>query len=149
MKEVLNKKWELITRINKEFDELYHKIAIHYNLSDSSFWILYFLYESKRPCTQKEICDNWYFNKQTINSSIKNLEHKGYIRKGYEENNKSNKKIMLTPLGVKVAEKTVLEIMKIEDISFSKISEEDLNKVVNLLQKALTSFKEELNKIIS
>lgn len=148
MKEITNKKWAFITKINKEFDILYHRIAVHYNLSDSNFWILYSLYESKKPCTQKEICDDWYFNKQTINSSIKNLVELGYIRKGNEEKNNTNKKIELTPLGLEIAEKTVCEVMKIEDIAFSKISDRDLDKIIELLEKPLVSFREEVNKLV-
>lgn len=148
MKEVITKKWGIYTKINKEFDEIYHKIAIHYNLSDSSFWILYSLYETKQPCTQMEICKEWYFNKQTVNSAIKNLEKLGYISKGISENNKQDKKIRLTSLGLEVAEKTVKNVIMLEDIAFSKISEEELDNIINLLQKVLFSFKEEANKII-
>ncbi|MCI7442013.1 MAG: MarR family transcriptional regulator [Clostridium sp.] len=141
MKEIINKKWALINKINKEFDDLYHKMAVHYNLSDSAFWILYSLYTSKKPCTQKEICDNWCFSKQTINSAIKNLEQIGYISRGY-------KKIVLTPLGLEVAEKTIHEVIEIENKSLSKINEEELDTIINLFQKTLSSFKEEANKII-
>ncbi|MCI8587342.1 MAG: MarR family transcriptional regulator, partial [Clostridia bacterium] len=142
------RKWTLITKINKEFDELYHKLAVNYNLSDSSFFILYYLYEAKEPCTQKEICDNWYFNKQTINSAIKKLEDIGYITRNNVDNNRPNRKILLTKLGIEIAEKTVAKIMKIEDIAFSKISEEELDHTIKLLQESLSFFKEEVEKLI-
>lgn len=148
MKEIITKKWEVYTKTNKEFDEIYHKIALHYKLSDSSFWILYFLYAVKRPCTQMEICKEWNFSKQTVNSTIKNLENMGYITKENDEDNKLYKKIRLTSLGKEVAEKTVKNVMILEDIAFSKISEEELDIIIKLLQKVLSSFKEEANKII-
>lgn len=148
MKEIITKKWGEYTKINKEFDEIYHKIALHYKLSDSSFWILYSLYEAKHPCTQMEICKEWRFSKQTVNSTIKNLENLGYITKENYESNRLYKKIYLTSLGMKVAEKTVKNLIMLEDIAFSKISEEELDTIINLLQKVLSSFKEEANKII-
>lgn len=145
MNGIINQKWALYTKINKEFDELYHKLAVHYNLSDSDFWILYSLYENKQPCSQIEICNDWYFNKQTINSAIKKLEKLGYVNKGNSEN---SKKISLTPLGLQIAEKSIKEVMKIEDIAFSKINEKELDNIIYLLQKVLSSFSEEVNKTI-
>lgn len=148
MKDIINRKWAIITQINREFDELYHKIAVHFNLSDSSLWVLYILYETKRPCTQKEICDYWCYNKQTINSAIKHLENVGYINKGYEENNKINKKIGLTPLGLEIAEKSVKKVIEMEDRAFASINEKDLDTIIELMQKPLIAFKDEVNKII-
>lgn len=146
MKEVINRKFGLINKLNKELDEMYHKIAVHYNLSDSNFWVLYELYEKKIPCTQKEICDDWYYSKQTINSAIKSLEKLGYINKGYEENNKTNKKIGLTKKGTEICEKTVKQVMQMEEKAFSRIEEKELDAVIETLQKTLYSLKEEINK---
>lgn len=147
MEENILKKWDYIIKISKELDELYHKLASHYNLSDSAFWILYSLYESKKTCSQKEICDSWYFNKQTINSSIKKLEELGFIKKGSKES--LDKKISLTSLGEKVAKNSVEEVRKIENIAYSKISEDELDNIINLLKKPLASFKEETDKLIN
>lgn len=148
MNENMNRKWAMITKINKETEEIYHKIAKHYNLSDTCFWILYVIYEKNEPCTQKEMCDYWSYTKQTINSAIKTLEQLGYIQKGYEENGKLNKKIYLTQKGKKIAQKTVKEIMDIEDRVYKCISEQELDMVIDLLQKPLVLLKEETNKIL-
>lgn len=148
MKASINRKWGIITKINKETEEIYHKIAKHYNMSDTSFWILYILYEKNEPCTQKEICDYWSYTKQTINSSIKTLEQLGYIKKGYEENGKMNKKIYLTEKGIEVAKNTVKEIIDIEDRVYKCISEKELDMVIELLEKPLILLKEETNKIL-
>jgi len=76
---------------DNEFDEEYHKLASYYKLSDSSFWILYELYQNKNGCTQKELYTDWYLNKQTINSSVKYLINKKYIMVEYLDNNKKSK----------------------------------------------------------
>ena len=102
----------------------------------------------KRPLSQKEICDYWYYNKQTINSAIKHLEKIGYINKGYEENNKMNKKIGLTPSGLKIAEKSVKKVIEIEDRAFISVNENNLDTVIELMQKTLMAFKDEVNKVI-
>ncbi|MFG6318740.1 MAG: MarR family transcriptional regulator [Clostridia bacterium] len=148
METVISKKWEIYNKINKEFEELYHKIAVNYNISDSSLWILYALYQSDHSYTQMDICREWYFNKQTVNSAIKNLEKLGYINKEFGEENKQDKKITLTNLGYDFAEKTVKNVIMIEKIAFSKISEKELEKMIELLQKVLFSLKEEAEKKI-
>lgn len=148
MKENINRKWATITKMNKEIEEIYHKIAKHYNMSDTCFWVLYILYERNEPCTQKEMCDYWSYTKQTINSAIKTLEQIGYIQKGYEENGKTNKKIYLTKRGKEVAKNTVKEIIEIEDRVYKSIDEKELDMVINLLQRPLELLREETKKII-
>lgn len=143
MKESVNRKWGMITKINKETEEIYHKIAKHYNMSDTCFWIIYILYEEDRSCTQKEICDYWSCTKQTVNSAIKTLEQLKYIQNGCEENGKINKKICLTKKGKIIAEKTVKQVMEMEDKVYKCISEEELDTVIELLKKPLILLKEE------
>ena len=144
----VNKKWELIGKLNKEFDELYHKIASYYNLSDSSFWILYTLYENKKGCTQKEICSDWYFSKQTIHSAIKELQKKQYIVLNYEEPNRKNKIIRLTQTGLEATKNSVAKVMEAENAAFSTFDENEFNHVIHFFQIQLSSLKKEVNKII-
>lgn len=148
MEKEINDKWTMINQLNKEFDEVYHKIAVHYKLSDSSFWILYVLYEKKEGCTQKEICADWCYSKQTINTAIKDLEKKEYISLNYEDSNRKYKKICLTPKGLEIAENTVKKVMEVENIAFSKIDKKEFDRVINFFQVQLSSFKEGANKII-
>ena len=53
-------------QINKEIDDLYHKVATYYGLSDSAFWILYSLYENRDGLTQKDICYNFFIAEFTV-----------------------------------------------------------------------------------
>lgn len=147
MNDQINKKWARIQKINKEVDDMYHKIALHYNLSDSAFWVIYVLYEADEPYTQKQICDTWYYNKQTINSAIKTLEKRGYIRK-VETENKLNKKIILTKAGLELAEQSVKKVIEVENKAFSKVSEKELDTIIELLQKELDLLKKEAGKIL-
>lgn len=144
----INEKWIVISKINKEFDDLYHKIAVHYNLSDSSFWILYTLYENRQGCTQKQICSEWCFSKQTINSAIKDLIKKQYIVLKYENDNRKNKIICLTQEGLEIAKNTIEKVIEVENIAFSKVDRKDFDFVIHFFQVQLSSFKEEINKII-
>ena len=67
-------------RLYKEDDGLYHRLAKHFGLSDSAFWIVYTLEAARRSLTQAEMSGYLNLSKQTINSGIKSLEQAGYIR---------------------------------------------------------------------
>lgn len=144
----INEKWELISKLNKEFDDIYHKIALHYNLSDSTFWVLYTLYDNKYELTQKEICQDWYYSKQTINSAIKDLEKKEYIVLSYKEGSNKSKIVSLTNKGKKVAKESVGRIIEIENSAFSKIDGKEFDMVIDFFKKNIAVFKEELNNIL-
>lgn len=148
MKSIIDKKWDNVCKIIKEFDETYHKIAMHYNLSDSSFWILYALYQKKDGCTQKELCTDWYINKQTINSAIRYLQNKGYITLNYEENNKKYKRVSITKKGLEIAKQTVGKAMQIEEKAFKNIDEKEMELAINFFRKQLKSLKDETEKEI-
>lgn len=144
----INQKWSIICKLNKEFDEIYHKIASHYGMSDSAFWILYVLYENRNSLTQKEICNYWCSSKQTINSAIKDLENKDYINLIYEDGSRKSKKINLTKKGIEFSKRTIKNVMKAEEVAFSKVDEKEFDKVISFFEKQIYSLKEEVNNII-
>lgn len=147
MQENINEKWNKIVSINKEIDDLYHKIADFYHFSDSAFWVLYSLYIENEELTQKEICDNWTYSKQTINSTIKNLLELSYIEMEKDKPSNHGRKIRLTKLGKKICDDTIANVFKAENESFSKVNEKDLDTVINILNSSYMAFKREIEKI--
>lgn len=148
MKDSINQKWEIICKNMNEFDIEYHKLASFYNLSDSSFWILYALNENKEGCTQKELYTDWCVNKQTINSSIKYLQNKGYITLEHYGDNKKLKKVCLTNAGKNLVSNTIGKVVKVEEKAFKKINEKEMDMVIKFLKEQANSFKEEVNEFI-
>lgn len=148
MSENISEKWNMICKYMNEFDEQYHKLAVFYKLSDSSFWILYELYSNEEGCTQKELYSDWYLNKQTINSSVKYLINNKYVTLEYVENNKKLKRLKLTKKGKELAQKTVGIVMELEENAFKEIDEKEMNTVINFLKKQALSFKSEVKQII-
>ena len=67
-----------------QFEDLYHQIALHAKISDSTLTILHSLVELGDGCLQKDICNLYYTSKQTVNSSISKLIQTGvvYLEKG-------------------------------------------------------------------
>ena len=149
MKQNINQKWEMICKYMNEFEIEYHKLASYYKLSDSSFWILYELYENKEGCTQKELYTEWCLNKQTINSSVKYLTKEGYIALENLDNSKKFKKLKLTEEGMKLAKNTIGKVMKLDERVFENIDENEIDRVINFFKKQTTAFKNEVKKVIN
>ena len=69
--------WDPLATFNqlyKEMDEIYHQYARGHGISDTALWLLYSLYLSDVPYTQREICSEWHYPPQTLNSALKTLD---------------------------------------------------------------------------
>ena len=62
----------------KELDDLYHEISTATGLSDSAFDVMYVVATLGDGCLQRDICREAFVSKQTVNSSVRNLEKKGF-----------------------------------------------------------------------
>ena len=79
MTEKTNELLRNFNRIDKEFNDIYHEVALKMGISDSAFSIFYILHDLGDGCLQKDICYEAFANKQTVNSSIRKLEREGYL----------------------------------------------------------------------
>ncbi len=107
--------------ILKETDALYNKLAKKSGLSDCAFWILYALRESDGACTQKELCDQWAFSKQTVNSAIKGLEQSGYIVLSPSKKDKRSKEIRLNEEGILFAQENIDYVFELEELALLRM----------------------------
>mgnify|MGYP003297853436 CR=1 FL=1 len=57
----------------RKISDEYDAVLGSFSLSKGAMMIIWTLSAFGRPCTQKEICCDWYENKQTINSAAKKL----------------------------------------------------------------------------
>lgn len=129
----------------KEMTDIYHNIALKLEISDSAFLILYAIVELGCGCTQKDIAQMYYMSKQTINSSIKNLEKSGYITLKQDKGN--NKQIFLTTLGEKLAQEKIKPVIKIENDVFAQMSFDESQKLLKLTRK-YTDLLKEITEVI-
>lgn len=138
-------RWELkeFNRIYRELDRIYHEIAQKIGLSDSAFSILYTLVELGGGCLQKEIADYFFTSKQTINSSIKNLESKGIITLNKGKGREMH--IYLTQEGRKLAEKKILPVVEMENHIFSSMEPEESRELLRLTRKLVSLYHEQVD----
>lgn len=132
--------------LQKKIEDFYSNFAKLCGLSDSVFWIIYTVLEQQEPYTQTELCNMWSFNKQTINTALKNLEAEGIIRFEALNQSRKNKQIFLTDKGLAFAQRTVIPFMEMEKRAFGALDDKEREEFLRLTQKHLNLLHIELNK---
>ena len=71
---------ELYNRLWKEQDDIWQKAARKSGLPRTSYWILYtIVVTAPAPLSQADLCEKWYFPRQTVNSAVKKLVSDGLV----------------------------------------------------------------------
>lgn len=145
MKKIHGKEQIAFNRIFREFDEVYHMIALKCNLSDSAFYILYSICELGNGCLQKDICAMTFLSKQTIHSSIRNLEQAGYLK--LEAGRGRDKHIFLTKTGETMVEQKIFPVLIAENQVFSEMTKEEGDALLSLSEKYLSILRKNLKNM--
>lgn len=133
-------------RLYKEEDNLYHRLAKHFGLSDSAFWIIYTLEAAQSPLSQTEMCSYLALSKQTINSALKQLEREGFIQP-FEAPGR-RKYLELTSKGRALAEHTARKVLELEKRTFLALSEEERASLLALSRRHLELLVQEAKQIL-
>ena len=136
-------------QIYKEMDILYHNYAKSLGLSDTAFWVLYCISEHNGSFTQRELCREWSFAPQTLNSALKDMENRGIIRLDAVPGNKKNKLLHLTADGERMVADVILPLMQAEGESFSVLNEAECEQMLTFTERyadALCKRIEEMTK---
>ena len=130
----------------KEIEKLYHDIAIKAGMSDSSFFILYTIVELGNGCLQKDVSDMYSINKQTIHSSIRNLEKNGYIflKKGKGR----NMHIYLTEEGEKLIQQKMIPIMEAENDVFTAMTAQESKELLRVNKKYTALLHQKMSRFL-
>lgn len=124
---------EEMNRLYKAVEETYHAAAVAAGLSDSGFLVFYALAELGDGCTQQEIARHYYASKQTIHSSIKALEQKGYLTLAPGEGR--DRRILLTPAGQRILEEKLTPVFQGENQVVEEMPAQELADLLALTRK--------------
>ena len=102
-------------------------------LSDSAFDILYSISELGDGCLQKDICNATCIPKQTIHSSIRQMEKSGYLTLSSGKGRSMH--ITLTDLGKNLLERTIYPVMQMEGEAFHCMTDEECQQMLALFGK--------------
>lgn len=124
----------------KEIDECYHSIALSLGLTDTAFLILYYLVELGDGCLQKDICDMSCISKQTINSSVKSLETKGFLKRIPGKGRDIH--LSFTDFGRDFANRHIGPVIHMENDTFACMPKKEREELLRLARKYSQLLKE-------
>ena len=124
-------------RLYKELDDIYHEIALAIGVSDSALAVLYVVCTLGNGCLQKDICREAYVSKQTISSSVRNLEKNGFL---YLEKSGRDKHICLTEKGRQFVEQKIRPVVDMENRAFLEMEPDERAEFIRLSQKYVDLF---------
>lgn len=84
-------------------------------------------------CLQRDICKTTFIPKQTVNSSIRNLEREGYLTLVHGKGR--NMHIYLTERGKKMLKNMIYPVIDVENDSFKGLTDEESELLLRLLEK--------------
>lgn len=132
-------------QLYKEYDDIFHDLALKMKISDSAFIIFYGICALGDGCLQKDICENYFISKQTVNSSTRKLEQEGYI---YLENGSGrDMHLYLTPRGRQFAETNIIPVIRMEEEAFLEMTVQERTEMVRLTRKYVTLMKESADRL--
>jgi len=145
---MLDERISLYNQQYKERDFLYHDIAQKANISEAAFWILYIICGTKNTYSQSDICREWLYPKQTVNSAITKMCKDGLLNLVPDKNVGNRKVLCLTSTGREFCDHWILPVMEADKVSFSSMTEEEQELYLKLTQKQLDYFKEQIVRLM-
>jgi len=135
-----------INQIFHENDSIYHDIALSCGIPDKLYWILYILYYSDAPISQSELCSEWFYSKQTVNSTVSAMVRKGWAILETVPGTRNRKNIVLTESGREFCTRVIGETQEIERAAFSRIADEDRRLFLSLFRTYNQYMREEFGR---
>ena len=133
-------------RMYKAYDDIYQNAAKKFNMPKLALWIIYVLRQNS-VCTQKDLVEQLYYPKQSLNSALKSLEEKGYVVLELSENDRRSKPIRLTEKGIAFAKDTVDKIIQAENDAFAKLDDSERKTLFDLFDRLSSVLREEMGKV--
>ena len=123
---------------------LYTKAASVLGVGYPEMMVLYAL-ETMGKLTQKQIAVNFGMQKQTVHTVVSALQKKGYLLLEASEEDKREKRIVLTESGQEYAHRTIAPLQKAEDKIYRTIGNERLRAMCETLDLFNLLFERELS----
>ena len=133
---------QTLNKLYKESDHIYSNLASRLGMTNSTFWILYAISHSEEPHTQNDLCNNYFFPVQTVNSTVTNLLKKGLAKLEFIPGTRNRKKIILTDKGKEYIDETINKADEIEKNAFLMFAEDERYIYISLFQRHMDYLKE-------
>ena len=147
MKDPIAAQLAAFNQLYKEMAEIYHVYAKEQGISDTVFWILYSLYENNSSYIQKELCSEWHYPPQTVNSALKSLEKQGIISLEAVPGNKKNKLVSLTEHGLTLTQRVIARLTDAERNAILSMTADERRTLLSLTEKYTEFLRRHVRRI--
>ena len=141
MDEKLRNQMQTLDRLYKESDRICNDYAAHFGMNNTAFWVLYTLSHVDEPVTQNDLCEEWFFPAQTINSAVSGLVKKELVRLEPIPGTRNRKSIVLTEAGRELCGRTISIVDEIERAAMLGFTEEERELYLSLFRRHLENLK--------
>ena len=124
----------------REIDEMYHAIAVSFKLSESAFDVMYAIYVVGEGCTQRNICDQVFLTKQTINTSLHKLVQQGFLVLKPAPHGRS-KQIFLTNTGRELIARCIEPVAQAELDALVALNEHDRELLLTIAKTYIADLR--------
>ncbi len=131
--------------LTSELDSAYHAAAFKCGVSDSAMRILYTICLFGDQCPLSDIVRLCGISKQTINSSLRKLEQEGMVF--LQQTDGKRKTVCLTPAGSQLAQRSAMQVLRIENEIFCSWTPEERKTYFDLMERFLSAFQQKVEEI--
>ena len=146
MKYEIGNKLKQLNSMLSEVDNLYQTLLKAHNVSEGEYVVMFAINELGEGCSQKDISENGYASKKTINSTIKKFEKDGYIN--LKPATYPSMQIFLTEKGKNFMNDNIVPILKLENSVLDDVPENEFEALANCYRKHLNAFRNHVEKYI-
>jgi len=125
-------------------EKLYDQYARSVGLTYSSLSILEIIYDTPVNCTQKLICEEMHYPKQSVNLIIKSFLEQGYIEMKEIKSDRRNKALRLSKSGRVYADKVIGNLTRAEDAAIEGLTSEERQTFIEIMRKMEHGFREKI-----
>jgi len=147
MKFEIGNKLKQLNSMLSEIDNIYQALLKANNVSESEYIIMFAINELGEGCSQKDISENVYASKKTINSTIKKFEKDGLIE--LKPAKYPSMQIFLTEKGKKFMKDNIIPILKVESDVLDDVTEDEFEALEKCYKKHLGAFRNHVEKYIN
>lgn len=99
--------------------------------------------QEKGSCTQKEIVDSLQVSAPSVNTSVKRLVKKGYLKKQVDENDQRASLVSITPLGKIQTQACRNKFDEMDERVFKGLSAEERENLLTVMQFLIDNVSKE------
>lgn len=136
-----------IDALFRESDRLYYEVSRGSGLSMAAYWSLVSVV-THGGATQVQIAEDMTMSRQTVNSAVKSLERRGYVRLVPTDDGRHAKLVRLTELGRVFCDDNVNPAMEAEERAFASLLRDERDEFVRLVRKYVDAIDLEMGRII-